>query len=280
MNIPTTKHYNSGNRSQWRRSKCPPKLCASARVTKNHADQVFRTSISCFTDGQLNWQIPLRDMPARNPSWQPFISAGKFLQSPTHLELAIQLERLGECDCANVKPRRPWMSWTSWLPWPLGVCLTLCSSEQLLAVAKSAREGALGEFSDWREAEQRRLSKGITLSDIEYVPDPPMPFDRSVGGVGFPFEPKPMLSTEGYGIADPLAALNAFDELACTRISPDISVAVTWALAAQAEHHFRRSPDYSAFRKLLPLIPAGSLSTSGLYLSCSLNRSNRAIWRT
>jgi hypothetical protein len=245
------------NGTMWGGRKCDVVL----RIPENQAEQVFRTALSSFTDGQLDWQIPFKDMPATNPSWQPFISAGQFLQNPTHLELATQLERLGECDLTSISAwKRPWMSWTSGLPWPISVCLTLCSAEQLLALAESARNGALGQLSDWRTAEQRWLSKGITFRDIEHVPEPPLPFDHLIGEVGFPFEAKPMFSA---GYNNPVAALDVFDKLASTRISADLALSVTWTLDAHAEYHLRRPPDYSAFRKLLSIIPPGSFVNVG-----------------
>jgi hypothetical protein len=237
------------NQMLWER----PPFDVVLRVPANQAEQTFRTSISCFTDGQLAWQIPFSEMPA-SPLWQPFIAAGCFLRNPSHAELGAQLAKLANCDLSIYQsPKLPWFDWLSSLPWPLGASLSRCSNGQLLALSSLARDGSLGGFSDWRNAEQRWLSKGISLEDIQYIPSEPSAFDKAVGTIGFPFGSKQSFGVgQQSGTSNPLVVLDTFNQLSNTHISNSLASAILWILEGHSDYH--RKPDYSAFQALLPFL--------------------------
>ncbi|WP_295388906.1 hypothetical protein [uncultured Thiodictyon sp.] len=72
-------------------------------------------------------------------------------------------------------------------PWPVGACVTAIrqgyNKERLIDLVST---GALGTPEEWRRAEIRWASQGLTFSDLEYTPKNDLPFDHAIERIGFP----------------------------------------------------------------------------------------------
>ncbi|TKB25163.1 hypothetical protein FCL47_16090 [Desulfopila sp. IMCC35006] len=95
------------------------------------------------------------------------------------------------------------------LAWPLGTCVTAAwSAGAFDHFANAARNGELGDGDVWSQAEERWRTKGLTSSDLAYIPQNDLPFDLRVGEIGFPFEHYGMSSTHDPKIADDINGLH------------------------------------------------------------------------
>lgn len=114
--------------------------------------------------------------------WAPLLAGGRFAQEPTAARLAMELEWLaGKFDGGwNVD------AWA--LPWPLASCLEHArSAEQLQALAGNVRSAMLGGTTEWQAAEDRWRSVGLSDKDFHVAVEESVPFGRSIGEAGFPF---------------------------------------------------------------------------------------------
>jgi hypothetical protein len=126
-----------------------------------------------------------------SPDWLPFVAGGRLASNPSATTLARELRLLAAAGQSRGTMsqlgvgRRTWL--VSSLPWPLGACIGAASAaEDLESLAGLAEQGALGDFSDWKEAETRWQAIGLATEDIEYVARIDLPFDSSISTVGFP----------------------------------------------------------------------------------------------
>jgi hypothetical protein len=73
------------------------------------------------------------------------------------------------------------------LPWPLAACFEFSRDrDSLYALANRAEQGELGDFADWQAAETRWERHGVTVADLRTQPRKSVPFDSSIGTVGWP----------------------------------------------------------------------------------------------
>jgi hypothetical protein len=108
-----------------------------------------------------------------------------FSRDTTAAELAEQLELV-----ASEVPPEDWGAMAQISPWPMSMPLAIANtSEELRDVAQLARQGALGNHPQWMAAEARWLREGVTVDDLDRVPDVSAPFDRHIGDRGFPLGP-------------------------------------------------------------------------------------------
>jgi hypothetical protein len=157
----------------------------AVRFSDARSLQLCRLGLNFFADGQMSWLLPIRNMPAAaHQSWRIVVSGAEFLNNPTASELATQFRKLAELNIGQ-PVQRP----ESWLlPWPLSACLSMDSSPaRLEKLSELARQGALGDISDWKMAEQRWLSKGVTLEDLESSSQMSPPFGANISVLGFPY---------------------------------------------------------------------------------------------
>jgi hypothetical protein len=233
-----------------------PRVHLVLRVPESRSQQVLRTGLACFTEGQLSWLTPIKEMPNPNRGWQPLISAGSFLGNPSAEELARQLDVLAEAGGTN--PNR---TIGMVLPWPLAACVLGNSPTQVRYLADCAREGTLGDFADWAAAEQRWVSRGVTLEDLQHV-TPQMPFDKNIAKVGFPTAARLGLSGDHVS-QEPDTVLRTFDELIGTPLTSDLSQWAIWTLDERGEYRARRSTEYSCYKRLLEFFPVGGYVNLG-----------------
>ncbi len=92
------------------------------------------------------------------PAWRAWIAAAEFDNQPSAAKLAAALQAI-----AVSLPHSRWAALQGKFAWPLAVCLSAASSAtDLLAYAKLAQAGALGEITDWLQAEEK-WEKGINV---------------------------------------------------------------------------------------------------------------------
>ena len=118
-----------------------------------------------------------------HPSWHVYELTSEFLQTPSKDSLAETLNALASFiyDEGNF----PIPEWDN-LPWPILACLSSCAnSQELLEMAERAHGGELGDIHDWKEAETRWFSKGVTYDDLICMSDERLPFDAEIRSNGF-----------------------------------------------------------------------------------------------
>ena len=166
-----------------------------------------------------------------HPSWLVYRYAGRFLESPSKVELASALQSLAESFDPNWEGRSE--NGMLMLPWPLLACLTVCkSSSELSEMAEKAWNGELGDVGDWLAAEIRWSENGITKEDLVSMTADRSPFDGAIRDVGFPtalrFLPAMIASSRSH---EPLEEL-----LDIFRAVPDgdtnafVASAINWSL--------------------------------------------------
>ena len=138
-----------------------------------------------LADNESSWIDRFCDMKDLHPTWDLFKSAARFLSGPTKECLARELRNVASSLDFSAGTR----TFGAYLhiPWPLAACLDMCTEQtQALVLAERVASGALGDTTDWLQAENRWLEKGITSDDILYMSDERLPFDNKIGSLGFP----------------------------------------------------------------------------------------------
>lgn len=116
--------------------------------------QVLLRFPTCANDHGLRKPVSVTEVSA----WRSWIAAATFSNQPSAEKLADALQAIAES-----LPQSRWPALQDKFAWPLAVCLCAANSAtDLLAYAKLARAGALGEITDWRQAE-KKWEEGINL---------------------------------------------------------------------------------------------------------------------
>lgn len=122
------------------------------------------------------------DMPDPSPLWQAALACGRFCDRPNKASLARELRFL-----ATLPPGSWSALHTEWLAWPMGSCLSICSTqEELSHLATEVSSGKLGDYKDWIKGERRLLEEGVRTMDADYVASHALPFDKNISEIGFP----------------------------------------------------------------------------------------------
>ena len=120
-----------------------------------------------------------------HPTWAVCKSAARFLRNPSKETLAEELEAIAAAIGPEL-PRRK-ILWYSQMPWPMAACLNMSNSaNDILALARRAASGDLGDRDDWVMAEDRWTRVGIIEEDISGMTDDRLPFDSLIATSGFP----------------------------------------------------------------------------------------------
>lgn len=108
----------------------------------------------------------IADIARPPPMWRPIAAAARFLKQPSADMLAKTLRWIA--DAFNLRAVR----WAAKLaPWPLGACLSVCTSpEHLHALANDAQNKAFGDFDGWVVAEARWHSKKLEFKEFIHRP--------------------------------------------------------------------------------------------------------------
>lgn len=123
------------------------------------------------------------EMPDASPDWLPLVAGADFASKPSKSKLA-EVVRMIADDFSSPGTKYAFNR----VPWPLGACLEATSTqEELYEIAERVERGELGDIQDWRAAERRWETDGITIQDIEYMTDEHWPFDEQISNFGFPF---------------------------------------------------------------------------------------------
>ena len=133
-------------------------------------DHVQLVPVDCDRDAL--WARFLASMPEVPATWRPWNAAARFAASPSACTLADVLDILAwpyERDAVE------WLRYE--LAWPLDACLCKAkSAEELQALSRKVRAGALGDCADWKAAEERWREQGVELNMFG-VPAVDLPFD-------------------------------------------------------------------------------------------------------
>jgi len=126
--------------------------------------------------------VRFRDTSNFVTDWTPLIAAARFTESPSRETLSRELRNIAHTQQPETSIRV-----AHFVPWPLGGCISAATnSDELLHFAQRVEAGELGDVEDWRAAEHRWQSSGITFEDIEYMTDKRWPFDKLIAEKGFP----------------------------------------------------------------------------------------------
>jgi hypothetical protein len=131
--------------------------------------------------------LSLKDIKNLHPDWGPLVAVARFLENPSKNTLANELRIIA---CQELEDfRRPNLAVTKLAaPWPLAGCYLRAKNEsELLTIADRVASGHFGDIEDWRNAEDRWRSKGVTAEDFYYSSRNPWPFDEQIADRGFPF---------------------------------------------------------------------------------------------
>jgi energy-coupling factor transporter ATP-binding protein EcfA2 len=136
--------------------------------------------VSMFEDERVPLPDALVERLAHRDAWRATIAYERFLREPSEAALADWLVAwAGERRTGGVAVREN-------APWLLTECtLQATTPEDLDELAARAREGAFGDVEDWRAAEHRWTTRGITIDDVKARPESEAP-GRSVATVGTP----------------------------------------------------------------------------------------------
>ena len=134
------------------------------------------------------WSKDLQRIPittSAHPTWDMVRSAAQFLQNPTRHVLAAELVKIAAA--VQNEPDSLTFRWHWQLPWPLAACLQMCTeASEVLAIARRAQHGELGDTNDWMKAEDRWAKSGVTENDLLEMTDDRLPFDSRIAYTGFP----------------------------------------------------------------------------------------------
>lgn len=77
---------------------------------------------------------------------------------------------------------------SSWpLPWPVKSCTrSIIVNDNSEKVLNAILSGELGDTDDWLGAQKRWDNEGISENDYLYIPERGLPFDKSIGLIGYP----------------------------------------------------------------------------------------------
>lgn len=134
--------------------------------------------------------LNVEDIPFVNQQWTPYVSFSRFAESPSAKTLAEELRWLSSIweSTSTLNDFNPTFHFNMECAWPLAACLKSSNSpRELVEFAENAEKGYLGCLEDWRAAEERWKSKGVTEDDIFYSTKGKMAFDKSIANIGFPF---------------------------------------------------------------------------------------------
>ena len=198
--------------------------------------------------------MALKHIPSPDPSWNLHISVGCFINNPSKSELASQLHRLAEQGVTAVPPRYSW-----WIPWTLSACLRGQSPEDLHILANLIDSGAVGDIAEWKAAEHRWSSSGVTLADLKHSAASSLPFASDIAEVGFPYdESRSARLLPAYWNFDVARIMPAFNQLDGIPIQAEISERLLSLIASGNEYHGKNERDFASLRPLLTHVRPGS----------------------
>ena len=153
--------------------------------TSRGEEQVFELLYQPLSIAESGESVRFRDTSNFVTDWTPLIAAARFTESPSRETLARELRNIAHTQQPETKF---WVAYVAYdAPWPLGGCISVATNgDELLNFAQRVEAGELGDVEDWRAAEQRWQSSGITFEDIEYMTDERWPFDKLIAEKGFP----------------------------------------------------------------------------------------------
>jgi hypothetical protein len=184
-------------------------------------------------------------MPRRHPGWLPLILTHNFLDAPNWQTLSKVLR-----ECANGGWEPSHKSYLPLLPWPLAACLdAVGSGQELQALANQVEKGALGNTAEWKAAEERWKSQGVTPEDFTQRSTGLQPFDSSIADRGFPPCFGWSITVANY----PDALLQVLFSIAEQMPSSEMQGSMVWLLceASSQTGGIARCIDPSRFRSLL-----------------------------
>jgi hypothetical protein len=160
-----------------------PTMVALRIHSRPSIEEAFR--VRMVRNRSLESLRALQDYIGSNAGWAPLEAAIHFEENPSHTVLANELRRIAHSFSAED---------TKWaldlMPWPLAEVLQGATSpEQILEFASRVEEGQLGNVADWRAAEDRWMTHGVTDDDLRYSAACRLPFDDQIAQVGFPSQP-------------------------------------------------------------------------------------------
>jgi hypothetical protein len=223
------------------------------RFPESRAQQVLRFVTTPFGKGQSDWLIPLKDMPDTNPQWLLSIASARFLHRPSKDGLAEQLRTLAERGTDDLSENQPW-----YVPWPLSVCIGRREGrKELEQLAKLAEQGELGDTADWVAAEQRWISRGVTLEDVEYSSTLPCRLSPDLKDRGFPASALRQMLLSNWAALSVDSMLSIRNRLATTPLREQFAYRLLWYISSESEYsNLKDVTDYKPLRALLLDIPA------------------------
>jgi hypothetical protein len=219
------------------------------RFPEARAEQVLRFTTTLFAEGQADWLTPLKDMPDTNPQWMLSIASARFLHNPSKDSLAEQLRILARLREDDLLKTPPW-----YVPWPLSACIEWREGREALEyLARLAEEGALGDTADWATAEQRWISKGVTLEDVEHSSRLPYPLGPDIRNRGFPASSLRQMFLGNWMALTVDSILSIQKRLATTPLRGPFAYRLLWAIATQIEY-YPTAKDGAGFKPLRALL--------------------------
>lgn len=161
------------------------------------------------------------DIAGIHPLWEWLFKAFGLGKEATGVDLSKLFDDLNSINsCFTLDALGDW-AW--YLPWPVAMCIdNLSSDRDLEFYARQAQVGALGSATQWDSARERWMEVGVTLADLNYVPDDGLPFDKNISEVGFPlgcagasiFSSKDKVSSDLFNVLNKIDRLTVKSELA------------------------------------------------------------------
>jgi hypothetical protein len=117
--------------------------------------------------------------------WRCLAEVIELSAAPSKERLANLLHQL-----ANNWPEREPMSIRlayGYISWPAFACIAaIDAGTDPVVLITAAREGRLGDSTDWERAERRWETNGVTAADLSYQAAEGLPFDSAIADIGFP----------------------------------------------------------------------------------------------
>ena len=157
-----------------------------ARIQMNFLGYRLRyLPVTLISTDESPWILQMQDVTVGHPSWSTLRAAARFLSNPCKRTLAEELRTLAFEYYPEMKGED--LSWSSPIPWPLLACMKACTDgDSVLRLADKAERGELGDFDQWKVAENRWIERGVTAEDLISMSDDRVPFDRGIDSQGFP----------------------------------------------------------------------------------------------
>ncbi|MGC1021531.1 hypothetical protein WKH71_11820 [Pantoea agglomerans] len=120
-----------------------------------------------------------------HPLWGWLFKVFNFNRSSTNIEISNLFSEL-DLISSNFTPQTLG-DWVRFVPWPVAACINeLNDNRDLKFYAQQMKSGALGSGESWEAAKERWVERGVDLADFNYCALDDLPFDTSIGKVGFP----------------------------------------------------------------------------------------------